>query len=376
MKLSEFKAGKFVQRYQYKSFEPNFINHDWEIDDSEIIFLLSEANRVIGQLEAYSQLIPDIDFFIKMHVVKESVLSSKIEGTKTNLEEALQEKDEIDPEKRDDWQEVHNYIEAMNYSQKRLEKLPLSNRLLKEIHSILLRGVRGEFRQPGEFRKSQNWIGGSSLSDAIFIPPSAENVPELMSDLEKFLQNDNLKLPHLIKIAIGHYQFETIHPFLDGNGRIGRLLITLYLIDKKLLTKPTLYISDFFEKHRLTYYNNLQLVRETDNLTHWIKFFLQGVITTAEKGIITFKNIISLTNEIENKISSLGRRIKTAKKILQYLYSDPVIKINDVKKLLDLQFSTAKRLIDKFVELNILKEATGYKRNRIFIFDKYLELFK
>lgn len=376
MKLSEFKAGKFVQRYQYKSFEPNFINHDWDIDDSEIIFLLSEANRVIGQLEAYSQLIPDIDFFIKMHVVKESVLSSKIEGTKTNLEEALQEKDEIDPEKRDDWQEVHNYIEAMNYSQKRLEKLPLSNRLLKEIHSILLRGVRGEFRQPGEFRKSQNWIGGSSLSDAIFIPPSAENVPELMSDLEKFLQNDNLKLPHLIKIAIGHYQFETIHPFLDGNGRIGRLLITLYLIDKKLLTKPTLYISDFFEKHRLTYYNNLQLVRETDNLTHWIKFFLQGVITTAEKGIITFKNIISLTNEIENKISSLGRRIKTAKKILQYLYSDPVIKINDVKKLLDLQFSTAKRLIDKFVELNILKEATGYKRNRIFIFDKYLELFK
>lgn len=376
MKLSEFKAGKFVQRYQYKSFEPNFINHDWDIDDSEIIFLLSEANRVIGQLEAYSQLIPDIDFFIKMHVVKESVLSSKIEGTKTNLEEALQEKDEIDPEKRDDWQEVHNYIEAMNYSQKRLEKLPLSNRLLKEIHSILLRGVRGEFRQPGEFRKSQNWIGGSSLSDAIFIPPSAENVPELMSDLEKFLQNDNLKLPHLIKIAIGHYQFETIHPFLDGNGRIGRLLITLYLIDKELLTKPTLYISDFFEKHRLTYYNNLQLVRETDNLTHWIKFFLQGVITTAEKGIITFKNIISLTNEIENKISSLGRRIKTAKKILQYLYSDPVIKINDVKKLLDLQFSTAKRLIDKFVELNILKEATGYKRNRIFIFDKYLELFK
>lgn len=376
MKLSEFKAGKFVQRYQYKSFEPNFINHDWDIDDSEIIFLLSEANRVIGQLEAYSQLIPDIDFFIKMHVVKESVLSSKIEGTKTNLEEALQEKDEIDPEKRDDWQEVHNYIEAMNYSQKRLEKLPLSNRLLKEIHSILLRGVRGEFRQPGEFRKSQNWIGGSSLSDAIFIPPSAENVPELMSDLEKFLQNDNLKLPHLIKIAIGHYQFETIHPFLDGNGRIGRLLITLYLIDKELLTKPTLYISDFFEKHRLTYYNNLQLVRETDNLTHWIKFFLQGVITTAEKGIITFKNIISLTNEIENKISSLGRRIKTAKKILQYLYSDPVIKINDVKKLLDLQFSTAKRLIDKFVDLNILKEATGYKRNRIFIFDKYLELFK
>lgn len=376
MKLSQFVAGKYIQRFEYKSFEPSFINHEWEIDNPDIIFLLSEANRAIGQLEAYSQLIPDIEFFIKMHVVKESVLSSRIEGTKTKLEEALQEKDEINPEYRDDWQEVHNYIEAMNYSQQRLNELPLSNRLLKEAHFILLQGVRGEFRQPGEFRKSQNWIGGSSLSDAIFIPPSAENVPELMSDFEKFLQNDNIKLPHLIKIAIAHYQFETIHPFLDGNGRIGRLLITLYLMDKKLLTKPTLYISDFFEKHRITYYDNLQLVRETNNLAHWIKFFLQGVITTSEKGINTFKSIINLNKELEIKIASLGRRIKPAKELLKYLYSDPVIKINDVVNLIHLDFSTAKRLIDKLVELNILKETTGYKRNRIFIFEEYLNLFK
>ncbi|MCX7611034.1 MAG: Fic family protein [Ignavibacterium sp.] len=376
MKLSEFRAGQYLEKSGHKIFKPEFINREYLIDNNEIIFLLSIADRYLGELNAFSQLIPDIDFFIKMLVVKESLLSSRIEGTKTDFEEALQDKKYIDPELRDDWQEVHNYIEAMNYAQRRLTKLPLSNRLIKEIHSKLISGVRGASRQSGEFRITQNWIGGSSISDAIFIPPSADMVPDLMSDLEKFMQNDKIKIPHLIKIAIAHYQFETIHPFLDGNGRIGRLLIVLYLIEKKLLSKPTLYISDFFEKNRILYYDNLQIVRETNNLAQWIKFFLQAIITTSEKGIDTFKAIIKLVDEVQSKISTLGKRQKIAKEIINYLYSDPVIRINDLVKLIGVEFSTAKRLVDKLVELKILTETTGYKRNRIFIFEDYLNLFR
>ena len=376
MSITNFKSGKLVQRYQYKSFEPNLLNTKWLVDNAELQFLLSQADIKLGELNAFSQLIPDVDFFIKMHILKEGTKSSKIEGTQTNIDDAVQKKEYIEAEKKDDWLEVHNYVEAMNSSIKSLDKLPLSNRLLKQTHKSLMRGVRGNRKTPGEFRKSQNWIGGASLRDAVFIPPHESGVDDLMADLEKFLHNENLAIPHLIKIGIAHYQFETIHPFLDGNGRIGRLLITLYLVSNNLLAKPTLYLSDFFEKHRSLYYDNLTRVRTNDDLVQWLKFFLEGVRHTSENSIQTFKNIIKLRDDTEAKIAKLGKKQDTAREFLQYLYSNPIVDSTDVVKLFNINLSTALRLIGDFVKLKILKEITGQKRNRNFVFEGYLKLFR
>jgi len=376
MNISSFEAGKYVQRYQYKSFEPNLIDTEWQVDNSELNMLLSRANIKLGELNAFSQLIPDVDFFIKMHVFKEGTKSSRIEGTQTNIDEAIQKEEYIQPEKKDDWHEVQNYVLSLNQAIESLVKLPLSNRLLKQVHKTLLQGVRGKHKLPGEFRKSQNWIGGSSLTDALFIPPHQDSINELMSDLEKFLHNDNIYVPSLIKIGIAHYQFETIHPFSDGNGRIGRLLISLYLVSNQLLLKPTLYLSDFFEKNKSLYYDNLNRVRTHNDLTQWLKFFLEGVRTTSENSIQTFKNIIKLREESELKIMTLGRKQLSAKAFLKYLFSKPSIDTADVTKALSINTSTAIRLIDDFIKLNILIEVTGFKRNKIYSFEDYIKLFR
>ncbi|MBI3234563.1 MAG: Fic family protein [Bacteroidetes bacterium] len=229
---------------------------------------------------------------------------------------------------------------------------------------------------PGEFRKSQNWIGGSSLSDAVFIPPHQDSIEMLMSDLEKFLHNENIPVPQLIKIGIAHYQFETIHPFLDGNGRIGRLLITLYLVSNQLLHKPTLYLSEFFEKNRSLYYDNLSRVRTHNDLTRWLKFFLEGVRSTSENSIQTFKNIITLRATVEHQIMSLGKKQALGKSLLEYLYGNPFTDAADVAKVLNVNISTANRLLHDFINLNILKEVTGFKRNRLFTFDDCINLFR
>jgi len=376
MSITNFKSGKLVQHFQYKSFEPNLINTEWLVDNAELQLLLSQADIKLGELNAFSQLIPDVDFFIKMHILKEGTKSSRIEGTQTNIDDAVQKEEYIEAEKKDDWLEVHNYVEAMNQSIKALDKIPLSNRLLKQAHKSLMQGVRGNRKTPGEFRKSQNWIGGASLRDAVFIPPHQDSVDDLMADLEKFLHNENLAIPQLIKIGIAHYQFETIHPFLDGNGRIGRLLITLYLVSNYLLTKPTLYLSDFFEKHRSLYYDNLTRVRTHNDLVQWLKFFLEGVRATSENSIQTFKNIIKLRSEAEAKIAKLGKKQEMAREFLQHLYSNPMVDSSDVVKLFKINISTALRLIDDFVKLGILKEITGQKRNRNFVFEGYVKLFR
>lgn len=376
MNISSYVAGIQVQRYHYKSFEPSFIDVTWLVDTAELQMILSEADMKIGELNAFSQLIPDVDFFIKMHVLKEGTESSRIEGTQTNIDEAIQKEEYISPEKKDDWQEVQNYVQAMNAAIASLEILPLSNRLLKNTHAILLQGVRGAHKLPGEFRNSQNWIGGSSLNDAVFIPPHPDSLGDLMADLEKFINNDNALVPSLIKIGIAHYQFETIHPFLDGNGRIGRLLITLYLVSNNLLHKPTLYLSDFFEKNRSLYYHNLNRARTHNNLTQWLKFFLEGVRSTAENAIQTFKKIVELRSEIDHKIVSLGKKQTLAKSFIQFLYSHPITESNEVAENLNVSTSTALRLIDDFIRLEILIEVTGFKRNRMFVFDDYMKLFR
>jgi Fic family protein len=377
MDISKYKAGVWEKQYGYKSFTPELVNHIWQISDARVNNLLSEADRKLGELNAFSMLVPDVDFFIKMHITKEATKSSRIEGTRTSIEEALQDAENIDPENRDDWQEVHNYIEAMNYAIARLEKLPLSNRLLRQTHKYLLQGVRGEQKLPGEFRTSQNWIGGASIKDAFFIPPHQTEIQDLMSDLEKFLHNDELPVPPLIRIGIAHYQFETIHPFLDGNGRLGRLLITLYLVSNKIIHKPVLYLSDFFERNRSLYYDNLTEARTKNDLIRWITFFLVGVLETAENSIKTFNSIIKLRQEVEGeKIVQLGKRIPLAMELIRHLYSNPIVDANMIANGMSVNISTAHRLIQDFERLGILTEQTGYKRNRLFIFDEYLRLFQ
>lgn len=375
MDLQDFISGKHIKQLEYKSFSPEKINHEWIISTPEVNKLLSEANRLIGELNAFSQIIPDVDFFIKMHILKEATTSSRIEGTKTNMEEALAKEEDINPEKRDDWAEVQNYIKAINTSIEELEKLPISNRLIKNTHKIILSGVRGKHKIPGEFRISQNWIG-ATLKDAIFIPPHHSEVIELMSDLEKFINDEENHIPHLIKIAIAHYQFETIHPFLDGNGRIGRLLITLYLVSNDVLKKPSLYLSDFFEKNKGYYYDNLMTVRLTSNLTQWIKFFLVGVIQTSKESIQVFKDIIDLKNNIETeRLPKLGSKIENGQLLMKQLFQIPITDSKQVSELLKISASTANRLIKDLIDLEILTELTGYKRNRKFMFNEYFKIF-
>jgi Fic family protein len=377
MDIKEFEAGMYMKQYEYKSFLPTAINHEWVISDAKINRLLSEADLKLGELNAFSQLVPDIDFFIKMHITKEASQSNRIEGTKTNMEDVLQAETSIDPEKRDDWEEVHNYIDAMNQAILSLEQLPLSNRLLKQAHRILLQGVRGRHKLPGEFRSSQNWIGGASLQDAIYIPPHHNEVGDLMSDLEKFINNEELNIPHLIRIGIVHYQFETIHPFLDGNGRLGRLLITLYLVSNKILHKPALYLSDFFERYRMLYYDNLTRARTKNDLAQWLTFFLVGVLETAQNSIDTLNSIIKLRQEVEGqRIMNLGKRIPRAKQLLNYLYRKPLIDVAEIVTVMEIDSSTAHRLIKDFEKLNILKERSKFKRNRIYVFEEYLNLFE
>ncbi|MGD8780508.1 MAG: Fic family protein [Ignavibacteria bacterium] len=375
MHLKNYSAGKYVKQYQYESFSPSPINHTWVWDDPKINTLLEDATRGLGELNAFSKILPDVDLFIQMHVVKEANTSSRIEGTKTNINDVLMDEKDVLPEKRDDRREVKNYIEAMNTAIDELKELPLSNRLLKKTHSILLQSVRGKHKTPGEFRRSQNWIGGSNLTDAVFIPPHHEEVPELMSNLEKFFHNEGINVPHLIRIAISHYQFETIHPFLDGNGRIGRLLITLYLVSKGLLLKPSLYLSDFFEKNKSSYYDALMHVRTTNDIGHWIKFFLNAVISTARKGVNTFDEILKLKNEVNGKVVTLGRKAENANKLLNHLYKYPVVDLNTVSRILNISKNAASKLIKDFEDLNILNELTGFKRNRNYSFERYYNLF-
>jgi Fic family protein len=376
MRIEDFKAGKYIDQYQYKSFLPEKIDHEWIISTPDINSLLSEANRLIGELNAFSQLIPDVDYFIKMHITKEATTSSKIEGTKTNIEDVLIKEEDISPEKRDDWNEVQNYINAINFSVSELEKLPISNRLIRNTHKVLLRGVRGEKKSPGEFRKSQNWIG-ATLKDAIYIPPHQSEVLDLMTDLESFLNDQKILTPHLIRIAIAHYQFETIHPFLDGNGRIGRLLITLYLVSNGILNKPSLYLSDFFEKNRINYFDNLMIARTKNNLAQWIKFFMVGIIETALSSINVFKKIIILREKIEiGKISKMGSKAKRGLILIKSLYQNPIIDSNSICDLLDIAPSTANRLIVDFQKEGILEELTGFKRNRKYIFREYFDIFQ
>jgi len=376
MNLDDYFAGQYEAQYQYQSFLPTQIHHPWIIADASLQTLLGQADRVLGELNAFSQLVPDIEFFIRTYVVKEATQSSKIEGTQTNIEDAFKDAENLSPEKRDDWAEVQNYIRAINFAIDSLERLPLSNRLLRDTHAVLLSGVRGKNKMPGEFHVSQNWIG-VSLKNAVFVPPHQSHVDALMSDLEKFLHDEQINVPPLIKIAIAHYQFETVHPFLDGNGRLGRLMISLYLASERLLVKPALYLSDYFERNKTAYVDHLMAVRQGHHMREWIIFFLHGIKETAENAIGVFKEILVIKQRIEREVLPRfsQRRQENVQRLMRHLYERPVVDIKNVSELLSTTPNTAGALVDDLITHGVLRELTGQQRNRLFVFYDYLILF-
>jgi Fic family protein len=376
IQLEKYISGEIRKSIGYKYFMPNLINDEWIWTDPKLNKLIENASYELGQLNSFAKLVPNVDLFIHLHITKEAVVSSKIEGTQTHFDEAFLQKENVTPERKDDWQEVQNYTEALNTAIGELETLPISSRLILKTHKTLLQGVRGEKKTPGEYRRSQNWIGGQSLADAVFIPPHYEHLSELMGDLENYIHNENIDVPLLIKAAIIHYQFETIHPFLDGNGRIGRLLIPLFLIEKDVLAKPLLYLSSYFEKEKSLYYDNLTRVRTHNDMIQWIKYFLVGVAQTAKQATQTLSNIISLKAEHELIIQTqFGKRLKTGLALHNYLLKQPLVTVKEVQQVCELSKKAAGDLINAFVEKQMLREYTGQTRNRIFAYEPYLELF-
>lgn len=343
--------------------------------DEEMSSLLGNAHRMLGKLDGISEQIPDIDLFIAMYVRKEALLSSQIEGTQATLDDILDPN--IEENTNLEVADVINYIKTLQFALDRLNELPLCNRLLKDMHEVLMEGLRGQERNPGEFRRSQNWIGlqGGSLKNAVFVPPAKEVMEESMSDLEKFIHAQD-ELDPLIKIGLIHYQFETIHPFLDGNGRIGRMLITLWLMLQGLLKYPVLYISYYFKRNRVEYYDRLMDVRVKGHFEEWIRFFLRGIITSAEDARETIEVMNQIKQESTKKIEELKGRKDTLYKVYRYIERNPIIEIGRAAEALDLSFNAVAKAVNKLVELKILEQVNSYKRNRRFTFSKYLNALR
>lgn len=338
--------------------------------------LLSQADIALGRLDGSIQTLPDPDLFVFMYVRKEAVLSSQIEGTQSSMQDVLAAEARIfSTEQPHDVDEVINYVNAMNHGLARLAELPVSVRLIREIHARLLRGVRGSDRTPGEIRTSQNWIGGRAPDEATFVPPPPEEVAGHLTDLERFLHG-NSRLPLLVKIGLTHAQFETIHPFLDGNGRIGRLLITFLLCEQQVLLKPVLYLSHYFKLHRQAYYDHLQAVRDAGAWEAWLLFFLHGVVEVSGQATETARRILLLREEHRQTITeNLGRAAGNGYRVLDHIYRNPIISVNDVQNLIETTYSAANMLVARMVAAGILREVTGQARNRRFIHQSYIDLF-
>lgn len=375
MKIEEFKSGRLVRQYQYDCFVPEPINHDWTWESHELTTAFEQTVKNLSALDACAQFVPDLDLFIRMHIVREANSSSRIEGTQTEMEEAVLPESAVREERRNDWREVNNYVEAMRLALDELERLPLSIRLLRSAHARLMQGVRGEVKMPGEIRRSQNWIGGSSIATARFIPPAPEYLRDLLSDLEMFWHNDKIQVPNLIRCAISHYQFETLHPFLDGNGRVGRLLIPFYLISKGELQAPSLYISSTLERHREAYYDALTRARSANDLAGWVLFFLDAVAATAKTGCEKFKRIFALRDEMQTLAGKIPNAA-LAQSAIKMLYSEPRMTIKRLSEVVGCDYQSANRLVRRFEADGVLVASSDMKRNTIYDFRRYIEIFR
>ena len=377
MKIVEkVEGGTFRSHGDYKSFISSTVNDVWTWESTKINHLSSLASSELGGLDTFSELVPDIDVYIKMHIQVEANRSSSIEGTQTTIEEDMTPLEELSAEKRNDAQEVRNYIDAMNHGVKRIleDDFPFTSRLMREMHAVLMQGVRGEHKTPGEFRESQNFIGGTKPSDAMFVPPAVIDMHDLMGDLDKFINRDD-PMPTLVKTAIIHYQFETIHPFLDGNGRVGRLLIPVYLLARDKLKKPCFYISNYFEQHRTAYYDALQNVREKGDMEGWICFFLQASIETAQTAKKKFRAALNQVEKYQEYVSGKRTNTQAIRTVIQSMYSKPVATVNELTELTNLSFDTINRVVKTLTKDNILLEITGNRRNRVFYLHEYISVF-
>ena len=374
------RSGVYIkQPGKYRAFIPKPLPPEPPLRmDAEMVDLLSKADRALGRLGGIAETLPNPNLFLAMYVRKEAVLSSRIEGTQASLEDVLEYESEDRPKTlANDVGEVVNYVRAMNYGLKKLEQFPLSLRLIREIHSELMKGVRGGQKHRGEFRTSQNWIGpkGCTLNNATFVPPPAYEMKQALGELEKSFHS-KFKYPILIECAITHYQFETIHPFLDGNGRIGRLLITFFLCQQNILKKPLLYLSYYFKQHRSEYYNRLTDIRTIDNWEEWVKFFLKGIQQTSEQACSTANKILTLQMRDREKIRTKISRSSKAESLMDVLFERPIVSIKDIVKLLSVTFPTANSLAKTFSILGIFKEITGRQRNRMYAYKQYLDILK
>ena len=373
------RAGRYIrQPTGYSAFIPQPLPPDPPVRFDTLQVLLSQADRVLGRLDGAIQTLPNPDLFVSMYVRREAVLSSQIEGTQSSLHDVLAAEAKIfAPDQPTDVGDVINHIAAMHHGLERLAKLPLSVRLIREIHTVLLRNARGSHLNPGELRSSQNWIGAANctLAEATFIPPPPQELAPQLSALEKFLHAET-GLPLLIKIGLAHAQFETIHPFLDGNGRIGRLLITFILCEREVLHKPVLYLSHYFKKHRQQYYDSLQAVRDTGDWEQWLAFFLRGIIAVSGEATETTRHILLLRERHREAITErFGRAAGNGHRVLEYLYTHPIVAVAEVQELTGTSYPAANNLVARMTEADILHEITGNTRNRIFAYRNYIDLF-
>ena len=372
------RSGEYISNLtgeaMYKSFRPAPLPPVLNMDD-EMITQLTSATKALATLDTLSSFIPNMNLFVSMYVRKEALLSSQIEGTQATLEDVLDPL--IEKNANQNVADVVNYIKAAEFALERMNTLPLCNRLIKETHAVLMSGVRGQEKNPGEFRTSQNWIGaaGSSLKNARYIPPNPEDMINAMSDLEKYINSDD-SLDVLIQAALLHYQFETIHPFLDGNGRVGRLLITLFLMEKKVLNSPALYISYYLKKNRIEYYDRMSEVRNEDNHEQWIKFFLNAIKESAIESVDTIKKLSELHNANIEKINAMGRAAKNARAVFDYLEQNPIIDIGKTAEELKLAFSTVSLAVNRLVDVGILIKTNNANRNRVFSYEDYLAILR
>ncbi len=372
------RSGEYISNLSgeamYKSFRPAPLPPVIDMDN-EMVFLLTGATKALATLDTLSSYIPNMNLFVSMYVRKEALLSSQIEGTQATLEDVLDPL--IEKNANQNVADVVNYIKATEFALERMNTLPLCNRLIKETHEVLMSGVRGQEKNPGKFRTSQNWIGaaGSSLKNARYIPPNPEDMINAMSDLEEYINSDD-SLDLLIQAALLHYQFETIHPFLDGNGRVGRLLITLFLMDKKVLNSPALYISYYLKKNRIEYYDRMSEVRNKDNYEQWIKFFLNAIKESADESVETIKKLSELHDANIKKIDAMGRAAKNARAVFDYLEQNPIIDIGKTAEELNLAFSTVSLAVNRLVDAGILIQTNNANRNRVFAYEEYLSILR